>query len=140
MTERMIRVLVIASIAAVFLGGLVTGYVLGLRRAAEPAHLHPGAAPPPRGALLERFDAVLELSATQRDAIAKLLAEGERTMHETFARLRPELETHRQRIEKAIVDLLSEPQRARYREMMPDGLPRPRHAPPGPPRPPGPPP
>jgi hypothetical protein len=131
MTDRIIRLLVIASVAGVFLGGLVTGYVLGTHRAAEPAVLRGPPGPPTREAFLAQFSADLGLSPPQRDAIAAVLRDGERDMRETFARLRPELEERRERIEAAIAAVLTAEQRARYREMLPDGLPRP---PPGPPR------
>ena len=133
MSDRTIRLLVIASVLGVFLGGLVTGYVLGVHRSVEPVARdgRPHGPPPPMEPLLDRFTAELGLSPPQRDAIATVLRDGERTMREAFARVRPELEAKRAEIEGAIANVLTEEQRARYREMLPDGLPRP---PPGPPR------
>ena len=132
MNDRIIRLLVIASVAGVFLGGLVTGYVLGTHRAGEaPAFRGPPGPPPGREAFLERFSAELGLTPPQHDAIAAILRDGERGVRETFARRRPELEQRRATIEAAITAVLTDEQRARYREMLPDGLPRPPpHGPP----------
>jgi Spy/CpxP family protein refolding chaperone len=141
-SPRAIRLLVIASVMGVFLGGLTVGYVLGVRRAAEPAPApapfgprppHPPGPPGPPGPrvdrLLEEFAGRLALTPEQRDRIRTILADGARAAHEITLRVRPELEAERAEIEAAIADVLTEEQRARYREMLPEGLSRP----PGPP-------
>ena len=137
MNPRAIRLLVIASVAGVFLSGLVVGYVLGARRAAEPPaaadlrrpprHGPPGG--PPVEHLVDEFADKLALTPAQRDRIHGILADGARDARAITARVRPELEARRAELEAAIAEVLDEEQRARYREMLPDGLPRP----PGPP-------
>ena len=132
MSPRMIRLLVVASVIGVFLGGLVVGYVLGTRRAAEPPSARRGPPPhhrpgPPGGVdhLLDEFAGRLELSGEQRDRIRAILVDGQRAAREITARVRPELEARRAEMEAAIAEVLDDEQRARYREMLPDGLPRP---------------
>jgi hypothetical protein len=138
MTDRIVRLLVIGSVIAVFLGGLVTGYVLGTHRAGEPPPREdrlgpPGPGPRQLDALLDRFTAEVGVSADQRAAIATVMRDGQRGLRETMERLRPELEARRTAIEGAIDQILTPDQRARYHAMMPDGLPRPPLGPPGPP-------
>lgn len=148
MTARAIRALVVTSVLGVFLGGLVVGYVLGTRRAAQVASPAPSQPPGPRpppppevriDRMLDVFARRLELTADQRAQIRRILLEGERDARAILERARPELEARRASLEAAIVDLLDEPQRVRYREMLPDGLPRPPGGPPGGPPPGGPP-
>lgn len=127
MSPRTIRVLVIASVLCVFLGGLVTGYVLGRR---EPATV----APPQRERLIDQFARELALTGEQRAAIQAVLRDGERTVREAMQRVRPELEAKRSAMERSILDVLTPAQREQYRAMLPDGLPRP--PPPGRGRPP----
>jgi hypothetical protein len=138
MTDRIVRLLVIGSVIAVFLGGLVTGYVLGIHRTVEPGPPPPAPIGPPPGpgprqldALLDRFSTEIGVSPDQRAAIATVLHDGQRGLRDTMERLRPELEAHRAKIEGAIDQILTPEQRDRYHAMMPDGLPRP----PGPPLP-----
>lgn len=138
MTDRIVRLLVIGSVIAVFLGGLITGYVLGTHRAGEPPPRPgervgpPGPGPRQLDALLDRFTSEVGVSSDQRAAIATVMRDGQRGLRETMERLRPELESRRTAIEGAIDQILTDEQRARYHAMLPDGLPRP---PLGPPRP-----
>jgi hypothetical protein len=133
MNERMLRLLVVASIVGVFLGGLVIGYGLGVRRAAEPPASGPAGGPPRLEELLDRFTARLGISPAQRDRIEQHLRDGERKLRETMTRVRPELESHREQIERAILDELTAEQRVKYHEILPHGLPRPPpHRPPPP--------
>lgn len=141
MTDRIVRLLVIGSVIAVFLGGLVTGYVLGIHRTVEPRPAPadriggppPGPGPRQIDALLDRFSTEIGVSPDQRTALAAVLRDGQRGLRETMERLRPELEARRTAIEGAIDQILTPDQRDRYHAMMPDGLPRPPLGPPGPP-------
>jgi uncharacterized membrane protein len=133
MNPRTIRLLVIASVLGVFLAGLVIGYGVRFYVENEVVVRSPSPSEQPRtrrpfGDIARRIERVgndLGLSDAQRTTLTQILTEGERSAQAIIADVRPRLIAKRAEIEAEIAAVLTQAQRAHYREVVPGGLARP---------------
>ena len=102
-------------VATFVLGGLVGGAATSMAdRKSHPAvarddHLRPS--------FVDRLEADLGLTPTQRDSIQAVLDRHQPAMDSLWEQIRPQFQSERQAIRNAISGLLSPEQRAKYTEL-----------------------